>query len=199
MRCVWTNTVNCRETHDGTVRQASIFLNGAWQGTTNTLTILDPSIVAHVNAMLDLYETLTVVVLWYFNEIAPADIGSTLNVNLSGVYCRAPNVNREIVDYSTIDNSLVQSWLSFKKSVPEKPISDFSLEIVLEEGFGPTPYEYPGAFCDIRLYAGEYIPFLVSSEIDPNTPVGLAPGVTLETPIAINPLLIWLEEPEESE
>ena len=192
MSRVWTNTVNCTELCDGPVRQASIFLAGAWQGTTNTLTLLDPSIVAHVNAMLDLYGTVTVVVLWYFNEMSPADIESTLNVNLTGVYCYVWNLNWELVDYFLIDNTLVQSCLTFKKFVPEESISDFSLEIVLEEGFGPT-YEYPGAFYDIRLYAGEYIPFLVSSEIDPNIPAGLAPGVTLETPIALNPLLAWNE------
>lgn len=192
MSCVWTNTVNCQEACNGTVRQASIFLAGAWHGTTNTLTLLDPSIVAHVNAMFDLYETLTVVVLWYFNEMAPADIESTLNVYLTGVYCNDPNVNWENVDYSVIDNTLVQSYLVFKKGVPEEPVSDFSLEIVLEEGFGPT-YEYPGAFYDIRLYAGEYIPFLIRSGLDPNIPAGLAPGVTLETPIALNSLLAWYE------
>lgn len=201
MSHAWTNKVNCVEECIGDTRQASIFLEGAWIGHTNDLQLapyeghLNPSLVLeHINTMLDVYGALSIVVLWYFNEISPVDIESTINVRVEGISVLGDGgINIIETGNSVIDNVFVQTWATFNKA-PGETISWLTLSFA-NTIYGIAPYSYsgyPGAFVDVRLYVGGYTPFLVRSEqfSDPNMRAGFAQEVS-GTELVLNPLLEW--------
>ena len=71
MSHAWTNKVNCVEECIGDTRQASIFLEGAWEADVNRLTVISPLLLSHIDEMLDRYGVLSAVVWWYFFELSP--------------------------------------------------------------------------------------------------------------------------------
>ena len=201
MSHAWTNKVNCVEECVDNTRKASIFLGGAWIGYTNDLLLepyegnLNPSLVLeHINTMLDVYGDLSIVVLWYFNEISSVDIESTIKVRVEGISVLGDGgINIIETGNSVIDNELVQTWATFNKE-PGETISWLNLSFANTiHGIPPYPYSgYPGAFVDVRLYVGGYTPFLI--DYDPFSDPNMRAGFTQEvsgTAIAINPLLEW--------
>ncbi|GEM_PF-2801327 len=192
MSHAWTNKVNCVEECIGDTRQASIFLEGAWEADVNRLTVISPLLLSHIDEMLDRYEVLSAVVWWYFFELSPNQIEEYLNVSLDyGVWLP---IDGDIISvgYSTLDNTVVQSWVTFEKTTPGEVLSGFGLEIPLTGG-GPV-YENAGAFVDVKLYVGGYTPYDPDTEADPNIPAGLTVDPLYNpTFFYLNPLLNWGE------
>lgn len=190
MSCVWTDKVGCEEYCIFSGQQPSIFLSGAWSADVNSLTIIDSSLILHINEMLDYYGTVSIVVWWYFLELSPEGIEDYFNINLSyGVTIPTVDITPVSVGYSTIDNLMIQSWTTFTKTVPYEYLSDFGLQIPIT-GTGDPVCEYAGVFYNVSLYAGAYIPFN-RYDSDPNIPAGLSNDMPPETPIYLNPLMRW--------
>ena len=192
MSCVWTNKVNCVEECVGDTRQASIFLEGAWSADVNSLTITDSSLISHINEILDHYGTVSIVVWWYFWELSTEGIEDYFNISLAyGVTIPTVDVTPVSVGYSTIDNSMIQSWTTFTKTVPYEYLSNIALQIPIT-GTGDPVCEFAGGFYDVSLYAGGYTPFS-RYDSDPNIPAGLGIDMVKETPFYLNPLMSWCE------
>lgn len=192
MSCVWTDKVGCGEYCVSSYQQPSIFLSGAWSADVNSLTITDSSLILHINEMLDYYGTVSIVVWWYFWELTPEGIEDYFNIDLSyGVTIPTVDITPVSVGYSTIDNTMIQSWATFTKTVPYEYLSAIGLQIPIT-GTGNPVHEFAGGFYDVSLYVGGYTPFNRNNS-DPNIPAGLGSGMIQETPFYLNPLLNWGE------
>ena len=192
MSCVWTDKVGCEEYCIFSGQQPSIFLDGAWSADVNTLAITDSSLILHINEMLNYYGTVSIVVWWYFWEISQKGIEDYFNISLAyGVTLPFTNITPVSVGYSIIDNSMIQSWATFTKTVPYDYLSAIELQIPIT-GTGDPVCEFAGGFYDVSLYAGGYTPFS-RYDSDPNIPAGLGIDMVKETPFYLNPLMNWCE------
>jgi hypothetical protein len=140
----------------------------------------------HINSMLEEYTTLTIVIVWAFNGVAPSSVADTIGI-LPIVHDYSGISGDNIINLQSghvYDDTYIYSYTQFTKDNVEDDVLINDIYLAFEV-VNANYTSYPGTIYDIRMYTGTSFPG--ASPI----PAGFLSSMQVNNPIAYNPIMNW--------